>query len=202
MFVQVIQGRVADAPRLRAAVDQWVRDVSPGATGWLGSTGGVTADGRFFALVRFESAEAAQRNSDRPEQDQWWKETSQLFTGEPTFIDSSDVTVEQSGDPDRAGFLQVMQGHTSDVERAKALMAEQPEGWEGFRPDVLGSVGVNSEGGAWTMAIYFTSEAAAREGEKKEPPPAVAAQMEELNKLSVGEMTFLDIADPWLHSPG
>jgi hypothetical protein len=69
----------------------------------------VTEDGRFVALARFESAEAARRNSDRPEQGQWWMETSKFFTGEITFADSSDVTADVTGDPDTAGFVQVMQ---------------------------------------------------------------------------------------------
>ena len=69
MFVQVIEGRVQDAAALRAAIDDWFQQVAPGATGWLGSTGGVTEDGRAIALVRFESEQAARENSDRPEQD-------------------------------------------------------------------------------------------------------------------------------------
>ncbi|MGH8826627.1 MAG: hypothetical protein ACRDVZ_03295, partial [Jiangellaceae bacterium] len=84
MFVQVIQGRVSDEGQVRTAFDRWVDDLAPGATGWLGSTAGVTEDGRFVALVRFESEEAARRNSDRPEQGAWWAETSQLFIGEAT----------------------------------------------------------------------------------------------------------------------
>ena len=56
MFAQVIQGQVGDAAALRGAIDRWVQNVSPGAIGWLGSTGGVTEDGRFIAIVRFESA--------------------------------------------------------------------------------------------------------------------------------------------------
>src|SRR3954453_21915561 len=108
MFVQVIQGKATNVDQLRAAVDGWIRDVSPGAVGWLGSTGGVTEDGRFIALARFESADAAGRNSERPEQDRWWSETAHLFTKEATFADSEDVTVDLSGDPDTAGFVQVM----------------------------------------------------------------------------------------------
>ena len=46
------------------------------------------------------------------------------------------------------------------------------------------------------MVIYFTSEAEAREGERKEPPPEMQAQMEEMNKLSVGEMEFFDLCGP------
>jgi hypothetical protein len=52
----------------------------------------VTDDGRFVGLARFESEEAARRNSGRPEQGRWWMETSKLFTGEVAFRDSSDVT--------------------------------------------------------------------------------------------------------------
>jgi hypothetical protein len=53
---------------VRAQLDKRVAEVADGAIGWLGSTGGVTDDGRLVALVRFESAEAAQQSSDRPEQ--------------------------------------------------------------------------------------------------------------------------------------
>jgi hypothetical protein len=200
MFVQVIHGKVADSGQVRAAFDRWVRDLAPGANGWLGSTAGVTEDGRFIALVRFESEEAARRNSSRPEQDQWWRETSRLFTGEATFRDSSDVTLDLHGDPDTAGFVQAMQGRGTDPERAKALMEQDSEAWAAFRPEVIGSVAVGHEAGAYTMAMYFTSEAAAREGERKEPPPRLKAQMEEMSKLSVGTPEFFDLRQPWLYS--
>ena len=201
MFVQVIQGQVSDAGQARAALDRWVQELAPAATGWLGSTVGVTEDGRFIALARFESEEAAQRNSDRPEQDEWWTETSKLFSGEATFRDSSDVTVDVIGEPDDAGFVQVIQGRGSDPDRARELMGQDSSEWAAFRPDIIGSVGVGYDGGAYTMALYFTSEEAAREGERKEPPPELKAQMEEMGKLNVGEPEFFDLKQPWLHSP-
>ena len=201
MFVQVIQGRTSDAGQLRAALDGWVRELAPGAPGWLGSRGGVTQDGRFIALVRFESEEAARRNSDRPEQDRWWSDTAKLFDGAVTFRDSSDVTVDLPGDPDRAGFVQIMQGHGTDPDRVRELMSQDADRWAEFRPDVLGTVAVGFEGGAYTMAFYFTSEADAREGERKELPSELAAQMEEMNRLSVGEPEFFDLTQPWLYSP-
>jgi hypothetical protein len=201
MFIQVIRGQVSDPGQVRDALDRWSEQLAAGATGWLGSTAGVTEDGRFMALARFESEQAARRNSDRPEQNQWWTETSKLFTGEVTFRDSSDVTVDVAGEPNRAGFVQVMQGRGSDLERAKELMAQNPDEWAAFRPDVIGSVAVGHEDGAYTMAMYFTSEQAAREGERKEPPPELKAQMEEMNKLSVGEPEFFDLKQPWLYSP-
>jgi len=201
MFVQVIQGRVEDPAQLRARLEEWLTDVAPGAIGWLGSTAGVTDDGRSIALVRFESEDAAKRNSDRPEQDQWWAQTSKLFIGEPTFKDSSDVTADLIGDPDQAGFVQVMQGRGSDPARARELMAQDSAEWAAFRPEMIGSVGVGHEGGAYTMAMYFTSEEAAREGERKEVPANLKAGMDEMNKLTVGEPEFFYLKEPWLHSP-
>jgi hypothetical protein len=70
-----------------------------------------------------------------------------------------------------------------------------------FRPDVLGSLSVNHDSDGWTMAIYFTSEAEAREGEQKEMPAEMQAIMEELNSLSIGEISYFDLKDPWLRSP-
>lgn len=201
MFTQVIQGKVSDGADVRAAMERWQQDVSPDASGWLGSTAGVTDDGRFIAIARFESAEAARANSDRPEQDSWWTETSKLFTGEVTFKDSEDVDEDIVGDPDQAGFVQVMQGRGNDPDRAREIMAQDSDKWAEHRPDVIGSVAVQHDGGAYTMTIYFTSEADAREGEKKEPPPELKAQMEELNALSSGEPEFFDLKQPWLFSP-
>jgi hypothetical protein len=201
VFVQVIQGQVADAGKVRAALDRWAQELAPTATGWLGSTAGVTEDGRFIELARFESEDAARRNSNRPEQDRWWAETAKLFIGEATFKDSSDVTVDVTGDPDAAGFVQVIQGRGSDPDRARELMAQDSSEWAAFRPEILGSVAVGHEGGAYTMAIYFTSEEEAREGERKQPPPELKAQMDEMAALSVGEPEFFDLQQPWLYSP-
>jgi hypothetical protein len=201
MFVQIIQGMVSDKDEMRAAVDRWVEEVSPGAIGWLGSTGGVTDAGQLIAVVRFESEDAARRNSDRPEQDQWWTQMSKLFTTEPTFTESDQVDVEMAGNPDDAGFVQVIQGRSSDLARARQLMSQDLDARAAFRPDILGSMAVAQDGGAYTVAIYFTSEAAAREGEQKDAPPELAARMEEMGKLEAGEPTFLDLRDPWMHSP-
>ena len=174
----------------------------PGATGWLGSTAGVTEDGHLLVLARFESADAARRNSERPEQSAWWERTSQLLDGEATFLDSEDAMVDLVGNPDDAGFVQVIQGRSSDPERAKSMMADNTGAWADFRPDIIGSVLVTHDGGNYTMALYFTSEAEAREGEKKEPPAEMMEQMKEMDALEVGQPRFIDLKEPWLHSPG
>ena len=201
MFAQIIRGKVFDPSAVRPVVDRWMTDLGPTATGWLGSTSGITAENEVFVLVRFESAEAAAANSDRPEQGQWWAEMAALFEGEPTFQDSTDVTVEKSGNPDDAGFVQVMTGQTSDPARAKELMSQDQPDMRSQRPDILGSVTVGHDEGKWTMVIYFTSEDEARKGEQKEMPPEAQKMMEEMMSLSVGAPGYLDIKEPWLDSP-
>lgn len=201
MFVQVVQGRVSDATQVKAHIDKWNAEIAPGAEGYLGSTGGVTDDGQLVALVRFESEAQAQKNSDRPEQSAWWEGMAALFTDEPVFHNSTSVVVDTPGDPNQAGFVQVMQGRTTDADRARELMASNPTDMATVRPDVLGSLNISHDADGWTMAIYFTSEAEAREGEQKEMPAEMQAIMEELNSLSVGEISYFDLKDPWLRSP-
>jgi hypothetical protein len=158
----------------------------------------VTDEGQLVALVRFESAEAAQQNSDRPEQTAWWGDMAALFTDEPVFHNSTSVEIDTPGDPSQAGFVQVMQGRSSDPDRARELMASDPTDWAAFRPEILGTLSVGHDGDAWTMAIYFTSEEAAREGERKEPPPQMLEMMKEMDALTIGEPVFFDLKDPWL----
>lgn len=200
MFVQVIQGEAAEPSRLKAALDAWARELAPTAEGWLGTTAGCTDDGRFIALARFDSEDAARRNSERAEQDHWWAETSRLFTGEPAFHDSVRVDADLAGDPAGAGFVQVIQGRSSDPARAREVMRQDPQLWADFRPDVLGTLSVEHAGGAYTTAIYFTSEAEARAGESKEPPAQIKAAMDEMQALSIGEPTFLDLREPWAYA--
>lgn len=201
MFVQVIQGQVADAAQVRSVFDTWITELAPGSVGWLGSTSGVTDDGRFISLVRFESAEAAQQNSDLPAQTAWWEQASKMFTDEPTFQDSTEIDVDLAGEPGQAGFVQIMQGRSSDLGRVRELMASDPTGWRAYRPEILGTVSVGHDDGAWTMAIYFTSEEAAREGERKEPPQEQQEMMKEMDALTIGEPVFFDLKDPWLDAP-
>ena len=201
MFVQVFQGKVSDGSAVLDLMDEWVRELAPGADGWLGSTAGVTEDGTLVALARFESEEAARRNSDRPEQGAWWERMAALFTSEPEFRDSTSVDAETYGDPGEDGFVQVMQGRSSDPARSRELMAADPTDWQSFRPDILGTLMADHPDGAWSMAIYFRSEAEAREGEQKEPPPELKEVMDELDSLIVGEQKFFDLLQPRMHAP-
>jgi hypothetical protein len=200
VFVQVIQGRVNDARQLRARMDQWVADLSPTAVGWLGSTSGVTANGTGIALARFESEDAARRNSDRPEQGRWWAGTAKLFDGDVTFHDCAEVHLMGRGGSDDAGFVQVIQGRYTQPERAAEMLRQMEEPLREFRPDVIGGeICLHGDGG-FTQAVYFTSEAEARVGEKKEPPPEARAMLDEAAAITT-DLVFHDLTDPWMHSP-
>ena len=199
MFIQVIQGQVTDRDELKTMIDRWASDVAPTATGWLGTTAGVTAGGAFVALARFESEEAARRNSDRPEQDEWWAQTSKLFDGEVTFRDSIEVEEFLRGGSDDAGFVQVITGQARDVDRIKELN-EQYGQYAHLRPDLIGGVIALHVDALFTQAAYFTSEAEARAAESQEPPEEVKAVMDEENDL-ISSIAYIDIDQPWLYSP-
>ncbi len=198
MFIQVIQGRTTDADGLRRQLDRWQDELGPGATGYLGTTGGVAEDGTAIMLARFESEEAARANSDRPEQGAWWAETAKFFDGEVTFRDCTDVDTTLAGGSDDAGFVQVMQGRVRDRQRLRALEEVFVKQMTELRPDVIGSVRA-WDGDFFTEAIYFTSEEEARKGEASMPESG-GEEFEEYTAL-VEDLTYIDLKDPWLRSP-
>lgn len=203
MFVQVVQGHVTDAGQVRQKLDEWMERLAPGAEGWLGSTAGVTEDGTLVAVVRFASPEAAQRNSGRAQQGEWWSGMSKLFTGDATFHDCKEVDLSRGGGSDQAGFVQVIQGRTDDVARLREMSAVFDQRFAGLRPDVLGFIaGIHDgENGAFTQAVYFSSEAEARAGERAElPAEAAEAMREEMDLMK--DVRYYDLSEPWLHSPG
>lgn len=199
MFVQVIQGRATDPAGLRKQWERWNEDIKPQAKGFLGSTAGITADGEFVALARFESEEAARSNSDLTEQGAWWEETSR-YLADTMFHDCTEVGVFGGGGSDEAGFVQVIQGKVTDVAKARELDARMEPAMKETRPDVIGGVNAwHPQNGRFTTAIYFRSEAEARAKEKEmESSEEVAAYMREMEALSDGEPKFLDLTEPLL----
>ena len=198
MFIQVITGTTTDPEGLRRQGERWDEELRPGAAGWLGSTGGVTEDGRFVIAVRFESEDAARRNSGREEQGAWWADT-QKYLENVAFHDSAEINV--MGEPsDKAGFVQVMRGRVTDKGKWAEIMGRMAE-FEGamrdLRPDVIGDVTVVHSDGSFTDVIYFTSEADARQGEAKPMPAELQALFEEF--MAAGSVDdYLDLKEPWL----
>jgi hypothetical protein len=199
VFLQVVQGRVTNPQEVRTALDRWVDELSSGASGWLGSTVGVTEDGVLIATARFTSEEAARRYSSRPEQDEWWTETSRLFTGEVTFHNCREVLLLGAGDSADAQFVQVIQGRSDNIERLRELARAFELMMSTYRPELLGTtIGLHGDGG-FTQVAYFTSEDEARRGEGREPPPEVAALLKEERSL-LRDVGYYDLRDPWHYS--
>jgi hypothetical protein len=192
MFVQVIRGKVTSAVAMRAASQDWTKNLKPGASGYLGATEGVADDGVGVTVARFDSEESARTNNDRPEQGEWWKNVgSKVFENEPEFMDFTDVELFLGGGSDDAGFVQVMFGKVKDVAKDKELGAKFESQMREVRPDVLGGFACYAPDGTFVNVTYFTSEADAREGEKKD------MGLDEMMQNIEGQIEFVDLRDPW-----
>ncbi|NED94669.1 hypothetical protein G1H11_05030 [Phytoactinopolyspora alkaliphila] len=199
MFIQVIQGRVRDEERLRSGLDRWLEEFAPHAEGWLGGTYGITDDGMFVGTVRFASEEAARRNSQRPEQDAWWREMSECFDGEVTFHDCTDVMMLLDGGTDDAGFVQVIQGKVRDRDRMHSLIDQTGSVLARERPDIIGGTIAIDDDGVMTETVAFTDEAAAREGERRELSSEARQLMRQEMDL-IEDVRYLDLHEPWFAS--
>ena len=172
MFFQVIQGKVADPERFSASLDSWVEQFGPSADGWLGTTSGTYGDNSRIALARFESAEAAKLNSDRPKRHSGGRSSPLPSTAirAPTTLTTSyswgpvDPTRRDSSRSCADGWPS--RTRTGDGSNFSQMPSD-------FRPDILGGLEALKDDGTFVMAMYFSSEAEAREGKKK-PMPAPA----------------------------
>ena len=195
MFVQVVQGKAKDKAGVKEMWERWDKEVKPAAQGYFGATGGVTDNGDLIVVARFDSAEAAERNNNIPEQQQWYSEFEKYVEGEPSFTNYTNVDLSDGGGSDDAGFVQVIRVKGGDAEAFKAIDEEIGPKMKELRPDVIGSVNA-WEGDDVTTTIYFTSEAEARKNESN-------PEFQELSKRYMqmtGEPSFYDLTDPWLAS--
>jgi hypothetical protein len=201
MFIQVITGKVTDEKEFKRVAERWDTELRPGAKGFLGATDGITDDGRFVVFARFESAAAARANSERPEQGAWWAEMERCVTS-VEFADSSEVLTFLGGGKDDAGFVQVMRGRITDPEafrKTHERLGEFEAAMKKERPDVVGEVVAVHADGTFSDAVYFSSEAAARQGEAnwdKSSGPAKALLEELMASITVDE--YLDLRQPRL----
>jgi hypothetical protein len=201
MFIQVISGTVTDFDAMERLTERWDADLRPGATGFLGVTQGVTDDDRFVALARFESPEAARKNSQRPEQGEWWAEMEKV-TSDVTFHDCSRVETLFGGGKDTAAFVQVMQGTITDRAKADAMFtraADAEQMLSQVRPDVIGEViAIHDDGDGYTDVVYFSSEEEARVNEKQEMPAEAQQMMQEMD-AALNVTDYLDLKRLRLH---
>jgi hypothetical protein len=180
-------------------MDRWRTELQPDAEGWLGSTSGITDDGRFITVVRFDSVEAARRNSDRLEQDAWWNRMSGHLA-DVVFHNASSVHTYKEGGSDDAGFVQVIQGHSDDIDRL-AEMGRAEEGRMAEQaPHILGMTVVEhaDRPGDFTQTVYFTSEEEARRFERENPPESDPRMAEMLSLMT--DLRYFDLRNPRLES--
>lgn len=195
MFIQMIQGPCTKQDEAHQLLDEWRRDLAPGATGWLGGTYGFTDDGLLVGVVRFESREAAMANSDRPEQGEWAARMAEVMDGPMEYHDCDDVTLLFDGGSDDAGFVQIIRGRVDDPSRLKAMLADTTTLHE-MRPEILGGTLAIEADGSFVETVAFTSEAEARKGEQVEPPAEVRRELD----YAMKDATFYDLHRPWFES--
>jgi hypothetical protein len=200
MFIRVIQGRATNPPGIRRDLGRWQRLLAADADGWLGSTAGITEDGWSITVVRFASEAQARRNSDRPEQRQWWRDASQHLA-RIAVHDASKVHTYGQGGADQAGFVQVIQGHIDDLEHMATPGREQ-EVLAREAPHILGmTVAEHADRpGDFTQIVYFSSEQDARQFDPELPVEAEELAQEERRRLMTNLRCF-DLRDPQLLSP-
>ncbi len=199
MFVQVMEGKVADRAGLRRQMDRWDEELKPGAVGYLGSTGGITDAGDCILVARFAREADARRNSDRPEQGAWWEETEACFDGPVRFHESTEVMVMRHGDADRARFVQVMEGHVTDMVEARRLQQEADEVLRTARPDLIETITAFFDDDRFAEVAYFTSMEEARRAEQSEIPEELRADFERFQQTMAVDR-WLDLREPWLTS--
>ena len=68
-----------------------------------------------------------------------------------------------------------------------------------MRPDILGATLAIEPDGTFTETIAFTSEAEAREGEKKEMPD-MPSDVRDTLEMAMQGATFYDLHHPWFES--
>jgi hypothetical protein len=201
MFIQVIQGRATNPPGIRRDLGRWQRQLAADADGWLGSTTGITEDGWSITVIRFASEAQARRNSERPEQREWWRDAAQHLA-RVVFHDAPKVHTYGDGGSDQAGFVQILQGHSDDMEGMVSLGREQEEVLAREAPHILGmTVAEHADRpGDFTQVVYFTSEQDARSFQQEPPAEAEEPVLEQLRSLMTDLRSF-DLRDPQLLSP-
>ncbi|MGH3089398.1 MAG: hypothetical protein ACRDSJ_19065 [Rubrobacteraceae bacterium] len=212
MFIQVVRGRVGDAAGLGEHWERRIHEVRhhlevvpdagpieiPMSVGWLGSTAGISDEGEFVAVIRFESERLARKDEKRYLQREWWAGAKEYFDGEVAIHDCPEVDILLGGGSDDAAFVQVIEGRAKDIDRVRALNSSS-EGWlKEHRPGIIGGAVAWHGDGGFTESLYFTSEEEARES--GELPADARAELDEWRAF-VEDVKYIDLRDPWLWSP-
>lgn len=193
MFIQVVQGKVKDAELWRRELRRWRIELKPKAKGYLGTTSGVTSDGRAIAVFRFESEKDALANSALVAQGKWWKAAAKAFDGKVVVHNCTEVDTVVGGGSNWAGFVQVIQGRAKNHELMRRRMREMESRLRAARPDIMGVVIAWHGDGGFTQTVYFTSAQTAHAAEAAAPDDEMDR---EYGSFFDGPPTFFDLNSP------
>jgi hypothetical protein len=196
MVVEIVQGMATDPLKVHQLLDRWAIDVAPQAPGWHDTTAGVAADGRFIAMIRFDSTVAP-----IPGHDQWRAETMGLLNGDTSHAVYDRVVVLKEGAAGTAGFVQFVLGRVHDLAAAETYLKDFDEIVAPLRPDSTGRLMASRDDGQFIGAFTFSSEDAARAGETLEVSPRIAEMKRRGVALGDGRAEYIDLTDPWVYLP-
>jgi hypothetical protein len=197
MFIQILQGRVADEAGVRGEVERWQGELGADAPGWLGLTAGIGDDRTFLIVFRFASEAAVRANEARPEVSSWRAAVKQHLVG-PVRLDQCPVVrTPKTGSPARAGFVRVLQGRVADPRRLAAVREEFERGLQ-RQPHLLEVVVGEHEGGQryFTEVASFVSERAVRAAERAMPVES-AVQLGMVRSF-MERLRLVELHDPWV----
>jgi len=200
MFIQILQGRVADEAGVRGEVERWQGELGADAPGWLGLTAGIGDDRTFLIVFRFASEAAVRANEARPEVSSWRAAVKQHLVG-PVRLDQCPVVrTPKTGSPARAGFVRVLQGRVADPRRLAAVREEFERGLQ-RQPHLLEVVVGEHEGGQryFTEVASFISERAVRAAERAMPVES-AVQLGMVRSF-MERLRLVELHDPWVFTP-
>lgn len=197
MFIQMIQGECERQDEMRGLVDTWC-GLMADRPGWLGGTYGFTDDGMFVGVVRYESREACAECCSTEDAAMCFAAAETLFSGGYEVHESDDALMMLDGGSDDAGFVQVMHGQVKDPTALREFVTdrESTEMMHQARPEIIGATLMLEDDGTFTETVFFTDEAAAREGESQRMPEQTMRRME----AAMADVEFIDLHRPWFAS--
>ncbi|MGW7081726.1 hypothetical protein [Streptomyces sp. NPDC054866] len=198
MFVLKVEARTARPDAVRQQVLAWPADVGSSASGWLGCTGGVSADGDWVFLMRFVSQEAAWTTSDLPGYEQWWRACRRHLETPPVFAESTRVSGILRGGSDDAAAVIITQGSgpsnrlSEILRRLETLELTEPVG-------VIGGFVAWHGCERFTEALYLASKGA--QFRQLGTTSQALGRFIDDHVAAVRDARVIDLDEPWLTSP-
>jgi hypothetical protein len=198
MFVLKAKARTTRPDAVREHVLAWSADVGSIATGWLGCTSGVSADGHWIFLMRFVSPEAAWITSDLPGYERWWRACRHDLSTPPVFAESTRVRGILRGGSDDAATVTITDGIASP-EQLSAIVGRLENLAPAERAAVIGGFIAWHDHEQFTEALYLAGKWAQFRQLGTTSPPL--GRFVDDHVATVRDARVANLHDPWLTSP-